>query len=95
LRRVATGHPDAPEPHLVSLVRALDAPPLDRLDLDILNRLARGETHQAIAAALVTSESTLQRHIRRLLLRLDANSGQHLAAVAVAKGLAWPWEAEQ
>lgn len=92
LRRVSTGEIDAPRPHLERLIRTLAAPPLDDLDRDTLRLLALGQSQAQITRALPLSERTLQRRITRLLDRFEAVDGHHLGAVAVALGLAWPWE---
>jgi DNA-binding NarL/FixJ family response regulator len=92
LRRVATGQPDAPEPHLVALVRTLEAARLEELDREILRRLALGRSQRQMEEALGISERTLQRRITALQERLEGACGHHLGAIAVALGLGWPWE---
>lgn len=92
LRRVSAGQTDAPRPYLVPLVRAMEAPPLTRLDCQILRLLALGWTQQQIKQALPIGQRTLQRHVTRLLDLWEATDGHHLGAVAVALGLGWPWE---
>jgi DNA-binding NarL/FixJ family response regulator len=94
LRRVAVGQPDAPEPHLGALVRALAAPPLEPLDQEILRLLALGRSQRQMEAALGISERTLQRRITALQERLAGSCGHHLGAIAVALGLGWPWDGE-
>jgi DNA-binding CsgD family transcriptional regulator len=92
LRRIAAGQPDAPEPYLVPLVRTLTLPPLDDEERGILRLMALGRSQREMQEALSMSARTLQRRIATLLSRLGGNSGGHLAAMAVALGVGWPWE---
>jgi DNA-binding CsgD family transcriptional regulator len=92
LRRVAAGQPDAPEPHLVALVRTLALPPLDEAERAILRLLALGRSQREMQDALSMSARTLQRRIADLQARLGGNSSSHLAAIAVALGVGSPWE---
>jgi DNA-binding CsgD family transcriptional regulator len=92
LRRVAGGQTDAPEPHLAPLVRALALGPLDDDESAILRLLALGRSQRQMQDALSMSARTLQRRIAGLSERLGGSSSPHLAAMAVALGLGWPWE---
>ncbi|MNY39627.1 Transcriptional regulatory protein LiaR [compost metagenome] len=45
--------------------------PLSRRELDVLQRMARGQTNQQIADALFISLSTVKTHINHLFRKLD------------------------
>lgn len=91
---MAAGKPDAPRPHLAALLRALDAPPLEDVDRDILRLLALGCSQREIKGVLLLSERTLQRNVAVLTRLFDARSGPHLGAIAVQLGLGRAWEGE-
>jgi DNA-binding CsgD family transcriptional regulator len=71
-----------------SLSRAATASGLTQRELDVLCRIAAGETNKEIAAALVISEHTVARHVQNMLQKLGFSSRTSLAAFAVEKGLA-------
>lgn len=65
--------------------------PLSQRELEVLQRLARGESNAEIASALVISLDTVKTHIRNLLLKLPARNRTHAAVLAIEHGLHdWP-----
>jgi DNA-binding NarL/FixJ family response regulator len=69
---------------LDSLVRrsASDASGLTPRELEVLRRVAAGETNKAIASALVLSEWTVERHVSNIFAKLRVSS--RAAATAYA-----------
>jgi DNA-binding NarL/FixJ family response regulator len=94
LSRVAGGEVDAPRPHLVVLNRVLEAPPLNDQERQILQHLAWGRSHKAIITALGLKRRTFEDHLAKLIQLFEATGGHHLGAIAVALGLAAPFEHE-
>ena len=69
-----------------ALVR--DAPHgLSERELQVLRLLAAGETNRAIAAALVLSERTIERHVSNIFAKLGVSSRTAAAAFAYEHGL--------
>jgi DNA-binding CsgD family transcriptional regulator len=70
--------------HLDSLVRSSvsDASGLTSRELEVLRRVAAGETNKAIAADLVLSERTVDRHVSNIFTKLRVSS--RAAATAYA-----------
>jgi DNA-binding CsgD family transcriptional regulator len=62
--------------------RVSDASGLTRRELEVLRRVAAGETNKAIAAALVLSERTVDRHVSNIFRKLRVSS--RAAATAYA-----------
>lgn len=94
VRRVAKGEIDAPRPHLVTLVRAIESPPLEERDMKILSLLALGRSNDEMVKEVPIKERTLQDHLHRLADWFGAADRYHLAAIAVALNLGWPFEEE-
>ena len=69
--------------------RALERAPygLSARELEVLRRVAAGETNRAIAAALVLSERTVDRHVSNLFVKLGVSSRAAATAFAYERGL--------
>ena len=64
---------------------------LSQRELEVLQRLARGDNNAEIASALVISLDTVKTHIRNLMLKLPARNRTHAAVLAIEHGLHdWP-----
>jgi DNA-binding NarL/FixJ family response regulator len=68
----------------------LEQSPLTARQLQILNRMARGEGRPEIARALGVSESTVRSHTKELYRRLGVNERAHAVAVAIRDSLIMP-----
>jgi two-component system nitrate/nitrite response regulator NarL len=68
----------------------LEQSPLTARQLEILNRMARGEGRPEIARALGVSESTVRSHTKELYRRLGVNERAHAVAVAIRDSLIMP-----
>ena len=60
---------------------------LSARELEVLRRVAAGETNRAIAAALVLSERTVDRHVSNIFVKLGVSSRAAAAAFAYERGL--------
>lgn len=52
----------------------------------LINMMITGKTNTEIAAELYVSESTLLRHLQRLMTRVGAPNRLHLIAIATHRG---------
>jgi DNA-binding NarL/FixJ family response regulator len=68
----------------------LEQSPLTARQLEIVNRMARGEGRPEIARALGISESTVRSHTKELYRRLGVNERAHAVAVAIRDSLIMP-----
>jgi DNA-binding NarL/FixJ family response regulator len=64
-----------------------DAHGLTERELQVLRLVAAGETNKAIAAELVLSERTVDRHVSNIFAKLDVSSRAAATAYAYAHGL--------
>jgi two-component system, NarL family, response regulator LiaR len=65
---------------------------LTRRELEVLTRLARGDTNREIAAALHISEETVKTHVSNLLAKLQVESRTQAALYALRRKLVLPDE---
>jgi DNA-binding NarL/FixJ family response regulator len=56
--------------------------------VEVLRLLAEGKTNKEIAAALVVSIPTVQRHIANIYSKIDARGRADATAYAISRGLA-------
>jgi len=56
-------------------------------EVEVLTRVAAGQTNRAIAAALVLSERTVAHHVASILNKLGVSSRAEAAALGVRHGL--------
>ncbi|MEA2228405.1 MAG: hypothetical protein QOF04_2035 [Solirubrobacteraceae bacterium] len=68
----------------------LEDSPLTGRQVEILNRMARGEARPEIARALGVSESTVRSHTKELYKRLGVNERAHAVAVAIRESVIMP-----
>jgi DNA-binding NarL/FixJ family response regulator len=72
------------------LRQVVDQSPLTARQVEILDRIARGEGRPEIARALGVSESTVRSHTKELYKRLGVNERAHAVAVALRESVIMP-----
>jgi NarL family two-component system response regulator LiaR len=70
------------------LIRTPTTDPLTEREMEVLRRVARGESNQQIAAALGISEATARTHVSNILSKLHLASRTQAALYALREGLA-------
>jgi DNA-binding NarL/FixJ family response regulator len=56
-------------------------------EVDVLRRVAGGNTNKEIAAQLSLTEETVKSHLRSILAKLSANDRTHAVAIGVKRGI--------
>jgi NarL family two-component system response regulator LiaR len=91
-RGEASLHPTVAQKVLQELVhppsRPPTADPLTEREMEVLRRVAHGETNQQIATALGISEATARTHVSNILSKLHLASRTQAALYALREGLA-------
>jgi len=75
---------------LMSRMRAPDAAPLSRREIEVLTLVAAGRTNREAAAALFISEATVKTHLLNLYGKLGVNDRAAAVAEAYDRGLLKP-----
>lgn len=60
---------------------------LSAREIEVLQRIAEGNSNRQIAALLYVSEDTVKSHIRNLLAKLSANDRTHAVTIAIKRGI--------
>jgi DNA-binding NarL/FixJ family response regulator len=60
--------------------------PLTSRELDVLRRVAAGNSNKLIAAVLEIAESTVKAHMKNILLKLNAIDRSHAVMIAIERG---------
>lgn len=55
-------------------------------EIDILDRVAKGNSNKIIASQLGISEGTVKTHLKSILSKLDANDRTHAVTIALKRG---------
>ena len=61
-------------------------PQLTTREVEVLQRMARGESNKEIGAALFVSEGTVKTHVKSILAKLDASSRTEAVTIATRRG---------
>ena len=59
---------------------------LSEREVEVLRRVAQGNSNKAIAAELSVSEATIKAHMKSVLAKLGANDRTHAVTIAVKRG---------
>jgi len=90
IREVMRGNA-ALEPSVAARVLArMHDTPADELsarEIDVLQRMVRGESNRAIAVALYVSENTVKTHVSHIFAKLAVQSRAEAVVVALRRGL--------
>lgn len=94
IRRVCSNHlyispgiPDAVAGSVAGSIQSSKPATLTKREGEILRLLADGKTTRQIAAILKISSSTIQTHIRNIMLKLDLSSTAELIKYALKEGI--------
>ena len=60
---------------------------LTEREVEVLRRVAAGQSNKQIALGLAVSESTIKAHIHSILPKLNANDRTHAVTIALKRGI--------
>jgi two-component system NarL family response regulator len=87
VRRVAAGEALVPSKIATVLTESLGHPELSPRELQVLRRLAAGNSNKEIGDMLQITEHTVKAHVKAILLKLGAVGRTEAIAIAMKRGL--------
>lgn len=87
VRRVAAGEALVPIKIASVLTESLSRPELSPRELQVLQRLAAGDSNKEIGQMLQITEHTVKAHVKSLLVKLGATGRTEAIAIAIKRGL--------
>ena len=87
VRRVAAGEALVPSKIASVLTESLAHPELSPRELQVLRRLAAGDSNKEIGQMLQITEHTVKAHVKAVLLKLGALGRTEAIAIAMKRGL--------
>jgi DNA-binding NarL/FixJ family response regulator len=87
IRIVHSGRKRIPDQIAVELAEHHTDDALSEREIEVLRWVADGNANKIIADKLFISEETVKAHMRRILLKLDANDRTHAVAIALKRGI--------
>jgi two-component system NarL family response regulator len=87
VRRVAAGEALVPSKIATVLTESLGHPELSPRELQVLRRLAAGNSNKEIGDLLQITEHTVKAHVKAILLKLGAVGRTEAIAIAMKRGL--------
>jgi DNA-binding NarL/FixJ family response regulator len=87
IRRVHAGHRGFSPAVALKLVESRLGEALTARELEILVRVAAGNSNRSVADKLSISEDTVKSHMRSILSKLGANDRTHAVTIALKRGL--------
>jgi DNA-binding NarL/FixJ family response regulator len=87
IRVVHAGRRRVPPEIAAEIAEHLGDAPLSDRELDILARVARGRTNKEIAREVTLSVSTVNAHVKNILLKLHAHDRTQAVTVALRRGV--------
>jgi two-component system, NarL family, response regulator len=87
VRRVASGEALVPSKIASMLTESLGHPELSPRELQVLRRLAAGNSNKEIGQMLQITEHTVKAHVKSILVKLGAMGRTEAIAIAMKRGL--------
>ena len=87
VRRVAAGEALVPSKIASVLTESLARPELSPRELQVLRRLAAGDSNKEIGQMLQITEHTVKAHLKSILVKLGATGRTEAIAIALKRGL--------
>lgn len=87
IRSVHAGRRHIPREVAVALAEHLTDDALSERELDVLRRVAAGNSNKRVAHELDVSEETVKSHMKNILLKLSANDRTHAVTIALKRGI--------
>ena len=87
IRTVHAGRRHIPREVAAALAEHVTDDALSARELDVLQRVAAGNSNKRVAHALDVSEETVKSHMKSIMVKLSANDRTHAVTIALKRGM--------
>jgi DNA-binding NarL/FixJ family response regulator len=87
IRSVHSGHRHIPHEVAAELAAHVTDDDLSPRELEVLKRVAAGNSNRLIADQLALSEDTIKSHMKSIMSKLSANDRTHAVTIALKRGI--------
>jgi DNA-binding NarL/FixJ family response regulator len=87
IRTVHTGHRHVSASIATEIAQHVGEVALSERELEVLRKVAAGNSNKQVAAQLGISEDTAKAHMKNILAKLNANDRTHAVTIAVRRGI--------
>ena len=87
IRTVHTGHRHVTASVATEIAQHVGEIALSERELEVLRKVAAGNSNKQVAAQLGISEDTAKAHMKNILAKLNANDRTHAVTIAVRRGI--------
>ncbi len=87
IRAVNSGRRHIPREIATELAQHVTDEQLSPRELEVLNKVAAGNSNRRIAAQLMVSEDTVKAHMKSIMSKLGANDRTHAVTIALRRGI--------
>jgi len=87
IRSVHSGHRHIPREVAAELAAHVTDDALSPRELEVLKRVAAGNSNRLIADQLALSEDTIKSHMKSIMSKLSANDRTHAVTIALKRGI--------
>ena len=87
IRTVHTGHRHVSASIATEVAQHVGEVALSERELEVLRKVAAGNSNKQVAAQLGISEDTAKAHMKNILAKLNANDRTHAVTIAVRRGI--------
>jgi len=87
IRAVHTGHRHVSASIATEIAQHVGEVALSERELEVLRKVAAGNSNKQVAAQLGISEDTAKAHMKNILAKLNANDRTHAVTIAVRRGI--------
>jgi len=87
IRTVHTGHRHVTASIATEIAQHVGEIALSERELEVLRKVAAGNSNKQVAAQLGISEDTAKAHMKNILAKLNANDRTHAVTIAVRRGI--------
>ena len=87
MRRVAAGGSCLSPETAEKLTQYISSQKLSEREIEVLGLISKGKSNKEIADLIFVTENTVKMHVKKILLKLQANDRTQAVVIAIQRGL--------